>query len=113
MYILGNCPYCKDGKIEIRKVSKGNHKINVYACSNAHWKKECDDFWELTEDSTCNYSLRQDALQKYGKRSIKKEEMKSLIKEGELEVELYSGPKKTHYKKFIIMDLEYGVSVLF
>jgi len=112
-YNLGKCHFCKNGKVEIRKITKGGHKINSYVCSNANWYKEDeDDIWELTKESTCSFNIRQDALFNWGKRSIKSHEIKKLLKEKELIVDLYSSPKKTAYQKYIILNKEYGLEVL-
>ena len=45
--LLGKCPYCEDGKIEVRAIQVDAKPLKLYACSNAHWHFE-NDFAELT-----------------------------------------------------------------
>lgn len=33
--LLGKCPYCDDGEIEVRKKDVRGKKVELYACSNA------------------------------------------------------------------------------
>jgi len=110
---LGGCPYCEDGKIEVRDKVVFGKKIKLYACSNAHWKTEDGEVFELSEEATCSFRIWQNALAKYGKYLTYKD-IRTLLEEGELEVELVSKKygKKIHYTKNIILDFEYGVSVL-
>ena len=65
--ILGACPYCKDGKIEVRKKEVNGKKVELYACSNASWYSEDGEMFELTKESTCSFRIWQNALRKYGK----------------------------------------------
>lgn len=111
--ILGKCPYCNDGSIEVRDKEVRGKKVKLYACTNAAWKSEDGEMYELTESSTCRFKLWQNALGKYGKWLCYKE-VRELLTEKEMEVELLSKKygKKTHYKKYITLDEEYGVSVI-
>ncbi len=47
---LGKCPYCDDGRIEVRKKEVRGKKVELYACSNANWKTEDGEFFELTSE---------------------------------------------------------------
>ena len=46
--LLGKCPYCDDGEIEVRKKDVRGKKVELYACSNASWTTEDGEFFELT-----------------------------------------------------------------
>lgn len=111
--ILGKCPYCEEGAIEVREKEVRGKKVKLYACSNAHWKTEDGEFFELREDATCSFRIWQNALGKYGKW-LSYKEVRELLGKGELVVELVSKKygKKITYAKSIILDIEYGVSVL-
>lgn len=111
--ILGKCPYCKDGSIEIRDKEVQGKKVKLFACSNAHWHTEDGEFFEPREDATCSFRIWQNALAKYGKWFHYKE-IRELLDVGEIEVEMISKKygKKIKYNKFVTLDQEYGVSVL-
>ncbi len=111
--ILGKCPYCEDGSIEVRDKEVRGKKVKLYACSNAHWKSEDGEMYELTEDASCDFRIWQNSLAKYGKWLTYKE-VRELLADGELEVELLSKKygKKIYYNKHIILSQEYGVSVI-
>lgn len=111
--ILGKCPYCNDGKIETRDKEVSGKKVKLYACSNANWRSEDGEMFELTKESTCSFRIWQNSLAKYGKWLAYKE-VKQLLENGSAEVELLSKKygKKIYYNKHIILNQEYGVSVL-
>lgn len=111
--ILGKCPYCDDGEIEVRDKEVRGKKVKLYACSNAHWKTEDGEMFELAENATCSFRIWQNTLARYGKW-LSYKEIRELLKTQELEVELLSKKygKKINYTKNIILDQEYGVSVL-
>lgn len=111
--ILGKCPYCEDGNIEVRDKEVRGKKVKLYACTNAAWKTEDGEMFELTENSTCHFRIWQNSLAKYGKW-LSYKEVRELLEHETLEVELVSKKygKKINYKKDIILNEEYGVSVL-
>ncbi|MBA1438401.1 MAG: hypothetical protein FAF05_05360 [Epsilonproteobacteria bacterium] len=111
--ILGKCPYCDDGEIEVRDKEVRGKKVKLFACSNAHWVSEDGEFFELRTDATCGFRIWQNALAKYGKW-LHYKEVRELLSDGEIEVELTSKKygKKIKYNKYITLDAEYGVSVL-
>ena len=111
--ILGKCPYCEDGTIEVRDKEVGGRKVKLYACSNAHWMSEDGEMFELREDATCDFRIWQNSLAKYGKW-LSYKEVRELLSEGELVVELLSKKygKKIYYEKTIVLNQEYGVSVI-
>jgi len=111
--ILGKCPYCEDGNIEVQSKEVRGKKVKLYVCSNARWKTEDGEMYELTEDATCDFKIWQNALAKYGKW-LSYQEVRELLENESIEVELLSKKygKKIYYKKFIILNQEYGVSVL-
>jgi hypothetical protein len=69
--------------------------------------------YELSSESTCGFKIWQNSLAKYGKWLTYKE-VRELLSNEELEVELLSKKygKKIYYKKHIVLNEEYGVSVL-
>lgn len=110
---LGKCPYCSDGFIEVRNKEVSGKKVKLYACSNANWKTEDGEMFELTDLSTCSFKIWQNTLARYGKW-LSYNEIKKLIKDKSIEIELLSKKhgKKINYKKYLIMNQEYGVSVI-
>ena len=111
--ILGKCPYCDDGFIEVRDKEVRGKKVKLYACTLANWTSEDGEMYELTSDSKCDFKIWQNSLAKYGKW-LNYKEVRELLSEGELEVELLSKKygKKIYYTKLLILSAEYGVSVL-
>ncbi len=111
--LLGKCPYCEDGQIEVRDKEVNGKKVKLYACTNAHWKTEDGEMYELTEDATCDYRLWQNSLARYGKW-LNYKEVRELLSQESIEVELLSKKygKKIYYHKNIVLNQEYGVSVL-
>lgn len=111
--ILGKCPYCDDGSIEVRDKEVSGKKVKLYACTNAHWKTEDGEMFELRDDASCEFRIWQNSLAKYGKWLTYKE-VRSLLENETLEVELLSKKygKKVYYNKQIVLNPEYGVSVL-
>ena len=111
--ILGKCPYCDDGSIEVRDKEVSGKKVKLYACTNAHWKTEDGEMFESTDDSTCSFRIWQNSLAKYG-RWLKYQDVRELLENESIEIELLSKKygKKVYYTKHIILSEEYGVSVL-
>ncbi len=111
--ILGKCPYCDDGSVEVRDKEVRGKKVKLYACTNAHWKTEDGEMFELRDDASCDFRIWQNALAKYGKWLTYKE-VRELLENETIEVELLSKKygKKIYYNKYIILNQEYGVSVL-
>lgn len=112
MKTLGKCPYCDNGEIEIRNLNIQNQKVKLYACSNAHWEIDVGDTAVLTEDSTCSFRIFSNQYLRYNKRSIGEKEIRTLLRDGEVEVRFYSSKSKSEYFKFLILDQEYGTSVI-
>ncbi len=111
--ILGECPYCDDGVIEVREKIVSGKKTKLFACSNAHWKSEDGELWELREDATCNFRIWQNALGRYGKW-LNYQEVRELLQNGEIRLTLLSRRygKKIPYEKSVILDKTYGISVV-
>ena len=110
---LGKCPYCEDGEIEVRDKEVRGKKVKLYVCSNAHWTTEDGEMYELTEDASCDFKIWQNALAKYGKW-LSFKEIRALLEDETIEVELLSKKygKKIYYNKYITLNKEYGVSVI-
>ena len=83
--ILGKCPYCDDGQIEVRDKEVSGKKVKLYACSNASWKTEDGEVFELTENSSCDFKIWQNSLAKYGKW-LQYKDVRALLNDEELEV---------------------------
>jgi len=111
--ILGKCPYCEDGKIEVREKEVRGKKVKLYACSNAHWKTEDGEMFELREDATCDFKIWQNTLAKYG-RWLQYKDIRALLNGDDVELEFLSKKygKKIYYSKYIALNKEYGVSIL-
>ena len=111
--ILGKCPYCEDGQIEVRDKEVSGKKVKLYACSNAHWKTEDGEMFEVTEDSSCDFRIWQNSLAKYGKW-LQYKDVRALLNGEDLELEFLSKKygKKIYYSKYIVLNKEYGVSIL-
>ena len=111
--ILGKCPYCEDGMIEVRDKEVRGKKVKLYACTNAHWMSEDGEMYELTSDAKCDFRIWQNTLARYGKW-LGYKEIRELLSEGSIEVELLSKKygKKIYYTKSAVLNQEYGVSIL-
>ena len=111
--ILGKCPYCENGSIEIRDKEVSGKKVKLYVCTNAHWKTEDGEMYELRDDATCDFRIWQNSLARYGKWLAYKE-IRELLSEQTIEVQLLSKQhgKKVYYDKYITLNQEYGVSVI-
>ena len=116
--ILGKCPYCEDGEIEVRKKEVRGKKVELYACSNASWKTEDGEFFELTVDSKCSFKIWQNSLSRYG-HYLKHSEIRELLSGNEVEIKFKAQKRfgankdRKDYYKMVILHEEYGVQVLF
>ena len=108
---LGKCHFCDNGEVEVRQTTVDGKKMKLYACSNAHWSFE-NDMAELTPESTCSFRIFQNALLRWNKKAIGEREMRTLLSEEEVKVRLYSSKAKKEYFKWLILDEEYGCSVV-
>ena len=111
--ILGKCPYCNDGNIEVRDKEVNAKKVKLYACSNAHWTSEDGEMFELRSDASCDFRIWQNSLSRFGKW-LSYKEVRELLEEKSIEVVLLSKKygKKIYYNKYITLDKEYGISIL-
>jgi hypothetical protein len=111
--ILGRCPFCEDGQIEVRDKEVSGKKVKLYACSNAHWETQDGEMFELSQNASCDFRIWQNSLARYGKW-LRYQEVRELLENGSIEVELLSKKysKKVYYKKNIVLNHEYGVSVI-
>ena len=109
--LVGNCPYC-DGVINYDTKEIRGKKTKLYSCSNHKVTTEDGETWELTSDSTCTFKIFGNALQRYGKKFIGPKEVSKLLKGEDVIAHLYSFNTKTEYKKYITLNQEFGVSVL-
>lgn len=104
MQTLGNCPLCDGSIVE---------KENSFGCSNSKWL--FDDTFDEWQNHGCLYSIAKKALQRYGKRTISKSDVRTLFREGTFIAELKArGSKgKVKYLKYVYVNEEYGISVDF
>ncbi len=114
---MGSCPYCDDGQIEVRKKEIRGKKVELYACSNAHWVSEDGELFELAPNATCSFRIWQNALSRYG-HFLKHREIRALLSDGEIELEFKSKKKyptsqRVAYSKKVILHPEYGVQIIF
>jgi len=111
--ILGSCPYCEDGVIVVIDKEVRGKKVKLFRCSNVEFVTEDGELYEKAEGAKCSFQIWQNSLARYGKW-LHYKEVKTLLQEGEVEVELVSKKyaKKIVYTKTIILDKQYGVSVL-
>ena len=112
MSVVGKCPYCKDGIVNLEKKSVYGKNTKVYTCSNASWKTEDGEMFELTPKATCSFRIWGNSLQRWGKKGIGYYEVKQLLQNKDVIVRLFSFHTKKEYFKYITLDEEYGVSVL-
>jgi len=111
--ILGKCLFCKDGQIEVRDKEVSGKKVKLFACTNANWTTEDGEMFEVTENSTCDFRIWQNSLAKYGKW-LQYKDIRTLLNNEELELEFISKKygKKIYYKKQVVINKEYGVSII-
>ena len=99
---LGVCPLCSEGQIY--------ETDKTYICSNAKWVKDDNGKWN---NSGCSFTIWKNGLAKFGKKKITSSEVKKLLKNKKIEVELFSSKTNKSYTKEIEIDLKYGVKVNF
>lgn len=107
-----NCPKC-NSKIEIREKNIKNKRVILYACEKANWKTEDGELFELTKDSSCDFKLWENALSRYGIKKLKKSDIIKILNNEECILNLKSKIKKKEYEKYAVLDLDYGVKILF
>ena len=112
MSVVGKCPYCDDGMIIVEKKLVNGKNTKIYTCSNASWYSEDGEIFELKKDATCSFRIWGNSLLKWGKRGIGIKEVKQLLEGQSVDVRLFSYRAKKEYFKYIILDKEYGISVL-
>lgn len=112
MSSLGKCPFCQNGIIGYEKKVVRGKNTKVYTCSNAFWKTEDGEMFELSPTATCSFRIWGNALFKWGKKGIGPFEVKKLLNGEDVVVRLFSYHTKKEYFKYIVIDKDYGISVL-
>ena len=112
MSIIGKCPYCKNGLMHIEKKPVNGRNTKLYTCSNASWESEDGEMFELKKDATCSFRIWGNSLLKWGKKGIGPYEVKKLLKGEDVPVRLYSFTASKEYFKYITINKEYGISVV-
>ena len=112
MSLIGKCPYCSDGMVIMEKKLVNGKNTKVYTCTNASWYSEDGETFELKKDATCSFRIWGNSLLKWGKRGIGVFEVKKLLLGEDVDVRLFSYRAKKEYFKYITLDKQYGVSVL-
>lgn len=111
MSILGRCSFC-DGNVISKNIAVKGKKIKVYHCENANKEYDESGQFVFTADSTCRFMVYQNAFLRWNKRSFSEFEMKMLLKEGQVTARLHGAKDKGEYFKYVILDKEYGFSIL-
>lgn len=109
---IGKCPFCENGNIIHKKMNVKGRQTNVFTCSNASWYSEDGELFELSKDSTCSFRIWGNSLRRWGKKQITPKEVKMLLQGKDVIVKLYSFSAKKEYFKYITLDKEYGISVI-
>ncbi len=112
MSSLGKCPFCQNGIIGYEKKVVRGKNTKVYTCSNASWKTEDGEMFELSATATCSFRIWGNSLLKWGKKGIGAFEVKKLLNGEDVVVRLFSYHTKKEYFKYIALDRDYGISVL-
>jgi hypothetical protein len=112
MSLVGKCPYCDDGMVMMEKKQVSGKNAKVYTCSNASWYSEDGEVFELKKEATCSFRIWGNSLMRWGKRGIGIFEVKKLLRGEDVDVRLFSYTAKKEYFKYITLDKQYGVSVL-
>ena len=112
MSIIGKSPYCINGLINIEKKLVNGKNTKLYTCSNASWYSEDGELFELKKDAICSFRIWGNSLLKWGKKGIGVYEVKKLLRQEDVKVRLFSYQSKKEYYKYIILDEQYGISVL-
>jgi len=108
--ILGSCPYCENGEMQMEKKSVQGKMTKVYTCSNTSFSTEDGEFFESI--GSCSYRIWGNSLRRYGKRGIGEREVRTMLDEGSFIAVLHS-KVGTEYRKYVIPNFEYGIEVLF
>jgi len=111
MKTIGKCPYCKNNVIS-KKVLIKNKNINVYQCINT--KKEYDESntYVYSSTSKCRFMIYENIFSKWNQKSFKIPQVKELLENKQIKIKLYSKHKKKEYEKYVILDKNYGCSIL-
>ena len=96
---LGKCPMC-DGEIYESK--------NAFICTNAQWSKNGDNW----VNNGCKYAISKKALNKFGGKLLSSTQIKQLLKNKKLNVELISKQNQPYTARLLI-DSQYGVKINF
>ncbi|AFL67680.1 hypothetical protein [Sulfurospirillum barnesii] len=109
--ILGKCPYC-GGNVLSKKITARGQKVHLYHCEHAMKEKDINDDYVFSATSTCRFQVYSNVLLRWNKRSLSELEMKKLLQEGQIVVRLHGKKGGSEYFKPLILDTEYGISVL-
>jgi len=101
--ILGKCPLCEEGNIL--------EKDNSFGCSKAFFEE--DSFGEGNVNTGCNFYIFKESFKRYGKNKIYSSEVKKILRGDDCIGVFRSKFKREKYKKYIVLDLEFGVSIDF
>lgn len=109
--IIGKCPYC-EGNILSQKITVQGQKINLYTCENAKKERDIGDDYVFSTDATCTFRVYSNTFLRWNKRSLSENEMKNLLKDGQITIRLHGRKGTREYFKYVVTDKEYGVSIL-
>lgn len=101
---IGKCPVCKTGDIY--------ENGKVYMCSGAVWSNEGTKEEPKWKNDGCDYKIFKNGLERFGKPTIGKLEIKKLLEDGKIKVKLKS-KTNSEYEKEINIDEKFGIKVIF
>ncbi len=109
--VLGKCPYCNGDILAYSVTSKGQ-KVTLYTCEHAKKERDINDDYVFSADASCRFRVFSNVFLRWNKRSLSEREMKELLREGQITVRLHGRKGTREYFKYVVLDPEYGVSIL-
>ncbi|MFL1706601.1 DNA topoisomerase [Campylobacter sp. MOP7] len=98
---IGVCPLC-GGQVLIKE--------KVYECEN---KKVTQEDGQWVNKGSCSYCIFKSSLQKFGKPSLSDSEVRNLLKNGSVKVDLVSNKTRKAFSATLYTDDQYGVRISF
>ena len=100
--ILGKCPFC-GGNVLI--------KDKTFECENKKMSKDPSGAW--INNGSCNFTIFKTALERFGKPKLAESEVRKLLKEGSLGVDLVSQKTRKGFSATIEPNEQYGIKINF
>lgn len=109
--IVGKCPYC-DGNVIAKAFTIQGKSITLYTCEHAIKERDLNNDYVFSAESTCRFRVYSNAFLRWNKRSFGVNEMKTLLRDGQVVVRLHGKKGSKEYFKYALPDPQYGVSIL-